>query len=495
MFWAVSALEYLFLFFYSFSSSLRDREVNTTDQNYFRWTQWIFLQLFKKGLAYQQESYVNYCPQLGTILANEEVINGKSERGDFPVIKQKLRQWTLKISSYGERLEKELDQVNWPKGTVSLQRNWIAKREGAVIHFPIVSSSSAASSAGSRQETLTIDIFTTKPETIFGATFIALAPEHLLVETLSTDLPVDLQRKIQQFKEKCLTKPDYERTAVHLSSSKPSEKRGIFLHHYVSHPITKVPLPVFIADYVIYNGESDREGESQGGGGKGAIMGVPAHSSLDYSFAEAFNLPIIQVVDKATFCETVATTTSSDGSLSSTSSSPSKLPFLYNDTDDVSLTLPSPLENINKEDIDEVMSMNKRKASEARSFLLSSFSKWKIGYPLTTYFHQKEWNFSRQRYWGEPIPIYYPIRFHNLNEKDSDPRNGSPHEILYDKPIAMEESELPLELPELTDFHPKGDLQGCLNNCLEWKYFHKKDIQTGELKWFARETNTMPQVC
>ena len=210
------------------------REISTTDESYFKWTQWIFLQLFKAGLATQSEVAVNWCPGLGTVLANEEVINGLSERGDFPVVRQPLRQWVLKITEYADKLEKDLDQINWPEGTLAAQKQWIGKSVGASIRFQSTTTSSF------------IEVFTTRPDTLMGVTYLVLAPEHPLVTSLTT---VEQEKAVEEYQKIVAGKSDLERT----STGKDRGKTGVFTGSYAEHPITRQFVPIYIADYVLNN--------------------------------------------------------------------------------------------------------------------------------------------------------------------------------------------------------------------------------------------------
>ncbi|MBI2395360.1 MAG: leucine--tRNA ligase [Deltaproteobacteria bacterium] len=390
------------------------RELATTDLEYVRWTQWIFLQMFRRGLAYQAEIPVNWCPELGTTLANEEVVDGKSEVGGHPVVRTPLRQWTLKITAYADRLASELEGLDWPE-TKKKQVDWIGRSEGAEVDFGIAD----------RPEK--IRIFTTRPDTLFGATYMVLAPEHALVESLATPAQ---REAVLAYRAEVAGKSDMDRTAL------AKKKTGVFTGSYAVHPLSGAELPIWIADFVL------------GGYGTGAIMSVPGHDERDFEFAREFGLPIVEVVspdgglhDAMTWSEAFA-----DDGVSVRSS------FL-----------------------------DGKKTAEAKAAMIDHLEREGLGVRKVQY-KLRDWVFSRQRYWGEPIPIYFPVE---LAEGVVDPRHGA-HTIRFDRPIALEDSELPLRLPDLEDFRP-GDPAGALVKALDWRFFQKDG------RWFARETNTMPQ--
>ena len=240
-----------------------DREVDTTDPKYFRWTQWIFLQLYNKGLAYESHAPVNWCPALGTVLANEEVIDGKSEVGGHPVIRVPMRQWMLKITAYAERLLEDLELVDWPESIKEMQRNWIGKSTGAEVNFALAA----------HQESITV--FTTRPDTLFGATYMVLAPEHPLVEAIT----VESQRaSVEAYKEAAASKSDLDRGELN------KDKSGVFTGSYAVNPVNGKQIPIWIADYVLM------------GYGTGAIMAVPGHDERDWEFAKKYDLEITEVV-------------------------------------------------------------------------------------------------------------------------------------------------------------------------------------------------------
>ncbi|HEX3775498.1 MAG TPA: leucine--tRNA ligase, partial [Polyangiaceae bacterium] len=238
------------------------REINTTDPEYLRWTQWIFLQLFKRDLAFQAEIPVNWCPDLGTVLANEEVIDGRSERGNFPVVRQPLRQWQLRITAYADRLASDLESLDWPE-TKQKQRDWIGRSEGAEVDFPLVG----------RSEKLTV--YTTRPDTLFGATYMVIAPDHALTLTIASE---EQRARVSAYAQAAARKSDMERTALN------KEKTGIFTGAFATNPLSGREIPIYTADYVL------------GAYGTGAIMAVPAHDERDFEFAKKFELPIVQVV-------------------------------------------------------------------------------------------------------------------------------------------------------------------------------------------------------
>ena len=386
------------------------REVKTTDPGYFKWTQWIFLELFQRGLAFQAEIPVNWCPELGTVLANEEVVDGRSERGNFPVVRQPLRQWQLRITAYADRLAADLEDLDWPE-TKQKQRDWIGRSEGAEVDFPLVG----------REDALTV--YTTRPDTLFGATYMVIAPDHPLTLEITTN---EHQGDVEAYAEAAAKKSDMERTALN------KEKTGVLTGAHAINPLTGQPIPIFTADYVL------------GAYGTGAIMAVPAHDERDFEFAQRFDLPIVEVV-------------SPDGKLHE------KLDAAYT------------------EDGIAVRSgrFDGQKTPEMKRNIIDFLDERGIGRRKVNY-KLRDWVFSRQRYWGEPIPIFFPVK------TDGDPRKGASCEIDYSQPIAVEESELPLMLPELEDYKP-GDPQGPLVRALDWRFFEKDG------QWFARETNTMPQ--
>jgi len=372
-----------------------DREINTTDPEYYKWTQWIFIQLYKKGLAYVDEVAVNWCPALGTVLANEEVIDGKSERGGHPVERRPMKQWMLKITAYADRLIDDLEEVDWPESIKDMQRNWIGRSEGAEVTFAI---------DGSDQN---FTVFTTRPDTLFGATYCVLAPEHKLVEQITT---ADQRQAVEAYLEKVKMKSDLERTDL------AKEKTGVFTGAYAINPINGKKVPIWIADYVLVSY------------GTGAIMAVPAHDERDYEFATEFGLDIVPVLEGGDISKEAFT---GDG------------------------------QHINSEFLN---GLNKADGiAKAIEWLEEKgVGEKKISYRL------RDWLFSRQRYWGEPIPMIH----------------------WEDGTITpVPESELPLMLPKTDNIRPSGTGESPLANIEEW--VNVVDPETG--KKGRRETNTMPQ--
>jgi len=388
------------------------REIDTTSADYVRWTQWIFLKLFERGLAYQSEIPVNWCAALGTVLANEEVINGLSERGGHPVERIPLRQWVLKITAYADRLLEDLEGVDWPNSTRIMQQEWIGRSEGAEVIFDVAGHDAM------------IDVFTTRPDTLFGATFMVLAPEHPLVEVVTTD---ERRNEVTVYVEQARNKSERDRQAG-------KEKTGVFTGGLAINPVNGAEVPIYIADYVLW------------GYGTGAIMAVPAHDERDFEFATAHGIPIIEVVSK--------TGTPSDAPLKE------------------AMVESGVGVNSGKYDGLETAEFKRRVTADLEA---ADKGQARVEYKL------RDWNFSRQRYWGEPIPIYFPV------ETKGNPRAGADFTIRYDQPIAVDESELPLRLPELEDYKPGEDPAGVLARARDWRFFEKGG------QWFARETNTMPQ--
>lgn len=372
-----------------------DRVIKTSDPKYYKFTQWIFIQLFKKDLAYYGERPVNWCPALGTVLANEEVIDGKSERGGYPVVRIPMKQWVLKITAYGDKLLAGLDDLDWPSSTIQMQRNWIGKSQGVEVDFKIENTDKKFS------------VFTTRVDTLYGCTYVVLAPEHPLVKEITTE---DQKESVENYINECQRKSDLERTSLN------KEKTGVFTGSYAINPVNGKKVPVYIGDYVL------------GSYGSGAVMAVPAHDERDYAFALKHNLPIIEVVkggdiSKAAFTE--------DGV------------------------------HINSGVADGMMI---KEAKEAIVNLLveRGAGRIKVNYKL------RDWIFSRQRYWGEPIPV--------VHEDDNE----------Y-KIHALDFKDLPLVLPELDDYTPAGDGKPPLSKAKEWLNVDWNGIPC------HRETNTMPQ--
>jgi leucyl-tRNA synthetase len=395
-----------------------DKELATTDVDYVRWTQWIFLQLYKTGLAQQSSVSVNWCPALGTVLANEEVIKGLSERGDHPVERLPLRQWVLKITDYADKLEEGLEGLDWPSGTLTAQKQWIGKSQGCNIDFAC---------EGPLDEK--ISVFTTRVDTLMGVTYVSLAPEHPLVSAVTTD---EQKNQVDAYVKETSSRSDMDRTAA-------KEKTGVFTGGYVTHPLSGDRIPVWVADYVL------------GSYGTGAVMAVPAHDTRDFEFAQKFGLDIKWVVQPV------------DGENDSTK-------------EEVFTAVGV---SINSGEFDGLLT------AEAKQAVTKKLETLEMGGSQITY-KLRDWVFSRQRYWGEPIPIYFPIDF--VDPASQDPREeGCEHTIRYDQAIPVDEADLPLELPLMKNFEPGDDPAGCLARATEWRYFQR------EGKWFARETNTMPQ--
>ena len=377
------------------------REINTTDTNYYKWTQWIFLQLYNKGLAYQAEVPVNWCPELGTVLANEEVINGKSERGEYPVYRVPMRQWMLKITDYAESLLDGLNDLDWPDSVKELQRNWIGRSEGADVIFQLPTIKTK------------ITVFTTRPDTLFGATYMVLAPEHPLVKKLT---PPDKLKEVDKYIEYASRKSDLDRTEL------AKEKSGVYLGTQAINPVNEKEIPIWISDYVLMSY------------GTGAIMAVPGHDQRDWEFANAFDLPVVEVVSGGNISEE-AYVDNVEGKL------------INSTTPDGSFSIDGMRVPEAVEKITEWLS-NSGKGEKA------------VNYKL------RDWLFSRQRYWGEPIPI-----LHDLDENT----------------IPVIESELPVNLPEVESYQPTGSGESPLAKVKNWI-----DVQI-ENKTYHRETNTMPQ--
>ncbi|MDX8047406.1 leucine--tRNA ligase [Gracilibacillus sp. S3-1-1] len=372
-----------------------DREVNTTDPNYYKWTQWIFLKLYEKGLAYVDEVPVNWCPALGTVLANEEVIDGKSERGGHPVERKPMKQWMLKITAYADRLLEDLDELDWPESIKDMQRNWIGRSEGAEVNFQV----------DGHDESFTV--FTTRPDTLFGATYAVLAPEHPLVDQIVT---TEQAQSVTDYLDKVKTKSDLERTDL------AKDKTGVFTGAYAVNPINGKKLPIWVADYVLMTY------------GSGAIMAVPAHDERDYEFARQFDLEITPVLEGGNIEEEAFT---GDG------------PHINSGF----------LNGLNKE--------------EAITKAVDWLEENKVGERKVTY-RLRDWLFSRQRYWGEPIPVIHW-------------EDGST--------TAAPEEELPIVLPKTNEIKPSGTGESPLANIDDW--VNVIDPVTG-MKG-RRETNTMPQ--
>ena len=372
-----------------------DREVNTTDPNYYKWTQWIFKKLYEKGLAYVDEVPVNWCPALGTVLSNEEVIDGKSERGGHPVERRPMRQWVLKITDYAEKLLADLDILDWPESLKAMQRNWIGKSVGAEIDFKIEGTDKA------------FTVFTTRADTVFGVSYCVLAPEHKLVEEIVTE---GQRTAVEEYLDIVKRKSDLERTDLN------KDKTGVFTGAYAINPVNGEKVELWIADYVLASY------------GTGAVMAVPAHDERDYEFATKFNLPIKAVIE---------------------------------DNGEVVVPFFGDGKHINSDFI------NGLNNEEAIAKVIEFLEENKVGRSKVTY-KLRDWLFSRQRYWGEPIPI--------IHWEDG-------------TMTTVPDSELPLLLPETDNIKPSGTGESPLANIEEW--LNVVDPETG--KKGKRETNTMPQ--
>lgn len=372
-----------------------NREVNTTDPEYYKWTQWIFTKLYEKGLAYEAEVAVNWVPELGTVISNEEVIDGKSERGGYDVIRKPMRQWMLKITAYADRLIDDLELVDWPESIKEMQRNWIGRSVGANVTFKV---------AGTDKE---YTVFTTRPDTLFGATYSVLAPELDLVREITTS---EQKEAVEAYIAETAKKSDLKRTDL------AKEKTGVFTGAYAINPVNGKEIPIWIADYVLASY------------GTGAIMAVPAHDERDYEFAKTFDLEILPVIEGGDISTAAYT---EDGA------------------------------HINS---DFLNGLNKEEAIDAMNQWLEEHGvgKKEVSYRL------RDWLFSRQRYWGEPIPI--------IHWEDG-------------TVTTVAEEELPLRLPKTSNIQPSGTGESPLANIDEW--VNVVDPETG--KKGRRETNTMPQ--
>jgi leucyl-tRNA synthetase len=372
-----------------------NREINTTDPEYYKWTQWIFTKLYEHGLAYEAEVAVNWVPELGTVISNEEVIDGKSERGGYDVIRKPMRQWMLKITAYADRLLDDLELVDWPENIKDMQRNWIGRSEGANVTFKVKDSDE------------TITVFTTRADTLFGASYLVLAPELKLVDTITTP---EQKAAVEAYQAEVSKKSDLDRTDL------SKTKTGAFTGAYAINPVNGKEIPIWIADYVL------------GSYGTGAVMAVPAHDERDFEFAEKFGIEKIQVIDGGDITKEAY---SGDGV------------------------------HINSGFLD---GLNKEAANEKMYQWLeeNNCGKREVTYRL------RDWLFSRQRYWGEPIPV--------IHWEDG-------------TTTTVPESELPLRLPKTDDIKPSGTGESPLANITDW--INVVDPETG--KKGKRETNTMPQ--
>ena len=390
-----------------------DREINTTDPAYFKWTQWIFMQLHRKGLAYLDEVAVNWCPALGTVLANEEVIDGRSERGNHPVERRPMKQWMLRITEYAERLLQDLDELDWPEGVKEMQRNWIGKSVGAEVIFRTTAGPS-------------VTVYTTRPDTLFGATYMVLSPEHPLVKEITAP---ECRAAVEAYQAEAAKKTDLARTEL------STEKTGAFTGAYAINPVNGVKIPIWIADYVLISY------------GTGAIMAVPAHDTRDFEFAQKFGLPVKCIIapdPEAAKAEGADVAAVLAGKACWTGEG-----RLINSANADGLVL-------------DGMSVKDSKPAATRWLAERGLGREAVKYKL------RDWLFSRQRYWGEPFPIIHY-------------EDGS-IELVND-------SELPVNLPEMEDFKPSGTGEPPLAKAKDWLNY--TDPATGRKG--RRETNTMPQ--
>ncbi|MCH3912058.1 MAG: leucine--tRNA ligase [Limosilactobacillus oris] len=374
-----------------------DREINTTDPEYYKWTQWIFEQLYKKGLAYESEIMVNWAPDFmgGTVVANEEVEDGKTKRGGYPVYRKPMKQWVLKITAYADRLIKDLDLVDWPESVKEMQRNWIGRSEGASVFFHV---------AG--DEETKIEVFTTRADTLFGASYVVLAPEQELVDQLTTP---EHKEEVAQYKEEASRRSDLERTDLN------KEKTGVFTGSYVINPVNGEKLPIWISDYVLASY------------GTGCVMAVPSGDQRDYDFAKKFDLPIKPIIEGADLSEGAF---DGDG------------------------------KHINSGFLDGL------NIKDAKAKMIDWLEEHDAGHKQVNY-RLRDWIFSRQRYWGEPIPV-----------------------IHWDDGTTslVPENELPLKLPDTDNIEPSGTGESPLANVKDWVNVYDENGRHG-----LRETNTMPQ--
>lgn len=373
-----------------------DREVNTTDPKFYKWTQWIFEQMYKKGLAYEKETLVNWAPDMmgGTVVANEEVVDGKTERGGYPVYRVPMKQWMLKITAYADRLLDDLDLIDWPESIKEMQRNWIGRSTGASVNFKV---------DGTDDQ---IEIYTTRPDTLFGASYMVIAPEHALAKKLTTEAQ---KAVVEAYEKKIETKSDLERTDLN------KDKTGVFTGSYGINPVNGDKIPIWIADYVLASY------------GTGAIMAVPAHDQRDWDFAKKFDLPITPVIEGG-------------------------------DVEDAPYTEDGV--HINS---DFLNGMDKQTAIDEMIDWLEDKG---VGHKKVNY-RLRDWIFSRQRYWGEPIPV--------IHWEDGET-------------TLVPEDELPLKLPATKDLQTSGSYESPLANLKEWVNVVDENGRKGR-----RETNTMPQ--
>ncbi|MCT2879341.1 leucine--tRNA ligase [Lactobacillus delbrueckii] len=371
-----------------------DREIKTTDPNYYKWTQWIFEQMYKMGLAYEAEVPVNWSPDLGTVVANEEVIDGKTERGGYPVYRRKMRQWMLKITAYADRLLDDLDDLDWPEPIKEMQRNWIGRSVGAQVTFKIKDSDKSFA------------VFTTRPDTLFGCSYTVLAPENELVKEITSP---EQKEAVDAYIKSIESKSDLERTDLN------KDKTGVFTGAYAINPVNGEEVPVWISDYVLATY------------GTGAVMAVPAHDERDYAFATKFDLPIKEVVEGGDISKEAFT---GDGV------------------------------HVNSD------FLNGLHNEEAKAKMVDWLTEKGVGEKKVNY-KMRDWNFSRQRYWGEPIPV--------IHWEDGET-------------TLVPEDELPLRLPKESNIKPSGTPESPLANLTDWVNVVDENGRKGK-----RETNTMPQ--
>ncbi len=367
------------------------KTLQTSDPKFYKWTQWIFKRLYEDGYAKYVDMPVNWCEELGTVLSNDEIVDGKSERGGYPVVRKNMKQWVIDQAAFAERLLEGLEEIDWPESTKEMQRNWIGKSVGAHVIFKI------------KDTDKEFKVFTTRCDTLFGATYCVMSPEHELVDLITTS---DKKDEVDAYKKVCATKSDLERTELN------KEKTGVFIGAYAINPVNDKEIPIYISDYVLASY------------GTGAIMAVPAHDDRDYEFAKKFGIEIIQVLEGGDISEAAYT---GDGV------------------------------HINSGFLD---GMNKEDAINA---MINWLEEKKIGSKQINY-KMREWIFARQRYWGEPMPVVYT-------------ENGEVH--------MLDDSELPLVLPELEDYKGHNG-KAPLENATEWKQYNNNGVKG------VRETSTMP---
>ncbi|KKP27063.1 MAG: Leucine-tRNA ligase [candidate division TM6 bacterium GW2011_GWF2_30_66] len=399
------------------------KEINTTDPDYYKWTQWIFIQMFNAGLAYQEKTPINWCPSCLTGLANEEVVNGECERCGSAVTKKNINQWILRITKYSQQFIDDLDKLEWPEKVKQMQRNWIGRSEGAEINFTTKDISG---------NNINLPVYTTRPDTIFGATFMVMAPEHELVEKIT---PENNKQKVKEYQELVSSMSTVDRMTLRLTPScakasegmqdqRDKDKTGVFTGAYAINPITKKEIPIYLSSYVLRDY------------GFGTIMAVPAHDQRDFDFAKKFDLPIIQVID------------SKDAKKDSSGS----LIEAYTESGVM----------INSDILNGLQAM-----PEAFNRAIELVEKEKLGTRKVNY-KLRDWIFSRQRYWGEPIPIVH---------------------CKTCGPVAVNEKDLPVQLPEVSKYEPTGTGESPLAAIESW--VNTKCPKCANPA--KRETNTMPQ--